>query len=170
MNGLFSRSSFFFQTNEICLVRDVLRKIRKNGFAIFSGVVAVGSKGGLMVQGTMSSVAVAVWAIEASMWAVAVSMWAVMTFMLDVAAFVHATQVACGMPHPPRGLSQAPCGLLHHLRGLLQPLCMAHVRYVGCCRLYVGSCSLHVGCHKRRMGCLLENAAQLTCGNFPAFT
>ena len=39
----------------------------KNGFAIFSGAVAVGSKGGLMVPG-------AVWAVAASMWDVTSSM------------------------------------------------------------------------------------------------
>ena len=46
----------------------------KNSFAIFSGAVVVGSKGGLMVPG-------AVWAVAASMWDVTVSMWAVTVSM-----------------------------------------------------------------------------------------
>ena len=46
----------------------------KNGFAIFSGAVAVGSKGGLMVPGTMCAVTVTVWVVTASMWAVISSM------------------------------------------------------------------------------------------------
>ena len=54
--------------------RNINLKLLKNGFAIFSGVVAVGSKGGLMVPG-------AVWAVAASMWDVTVSMWAVTSSM-----------------------------------------------------------------------------------------
>ena len=43
---------------------------KENGFAIFSGVVAVGSKGGLMVPGAMHAVTVAVWAVVKSTWAI----------------------------------------------------------------------------------------------------
>ena len=53
----------------------------KNGFAIFSGAVAVGSKGGLMVPGAVWAVTVDVWAVAASMWDVTVSMWAVTSSM-----------------------------------------------------------------------------------------
>ena len=45
----------------------------KNGFAIFSGAVALGSKWGLMVPIGVWAVTVAVWAVAASMWAVTVS-------------------------------------------------------------------------------------------------
>ena len=46
----------------------------RNGFAIFSGAVAVGSKSGLMVPGAVCAVTVDVWAVAVSMWAVASSM------------------------------------------------------------------------------------------------
>ena len=57
---------------------------KKNGFAIFSGSVAVGSKGGLMVPGAVWAVTVDVWAVAASMWDVTVSMWAVTASMWAV--------------------------------------------------------------------------------------
>ena len=56
----------------------------KNGFAIFSVAVAVGSKGGLMVPGAVWAVTVYVWAVAASMWDVTVSMWAVTASMWAV--------------------------------------------------------------------------------------
>ena len=49
----------------------------KNGFAIFSGAVAVGSKGGLMLPGAVWAVAASMWDVTVSMWTVTVSMWAV---------------------------------------------------------------------------------------------
>ena len=53
----------------------------KNGFAIFSGAVAVGSKRGLMVQVAVRAVKVAVWAVAAYIWAVTASMWAATSSM-----------------------------------------------------------------------------------------
>ena len=48
-------------------------KLFENGFAIFSGAVAVGSKGGLTMPGAMRAITVAVWDVAASMWAIAAS-------------------------------------------------------------------------------------------------
>ena len=53
--------------NNLCRSEGVNHLSNKNGLTIFSGAVAVGSKGGLMVPG-------AVWAVAASMWAVISSM------------------------------------------------------------------------------------------------
>ena len=53
----------------------------ENGFAIFSGAVAVGSKGGLMVPGAVWAVAASMWDVTVSMWAVTASMWAVTSSM-----------------------------------------------------------------------------------------
>ena len=63
--------------------------IEKKCFAIFSGVVAVGSKWGLMVSGVMCAVKVTVWAVAASMWAVTTSMSAVISSMLEVTASMY---------------------------------------------------------------------------------
>ena len=63
----------------------------------------LGSKGGLMVQGTV--------------WAVAASIWAVTLSMSDVSSSMHDAQVLCELLHSTYELSHAPCGLL-------QPLCM----------------------------------------------
>ena len=54
----------------------------QNGFAIFSGAIAIDSKGGLMVP-------VAVWAVTVAVWAVAASMWAVKSSMSDVTAYMY---------------------------------------------------------------------------------
>ena len=56
----------------------------KNGFAIFSGAVVVGSKGGLMAPGAVWALAASVWDVAASVWDVAVSMWAVAASMWAV--------------------------------------------------------------------------------------
>ena len=69
----------------------------KNGFAIFSGAVAVGSKGGLMVPGAVWAVTVDVWAVAASMWDVTVSMWAVTSSMHNVTASMSDVHVLCGL-------------------------------------------------------------------------
>ena len=84
----------------------------KNGFAIFSGEVAVGSKGGVMVHVAVWDVTVAVWADAASIGAVAAFMWVVASSMSDVTASMHDAQVLCGILHPLFGLLQAPCGPL----------------------------------------------------------
>ena len=63
----------------------------KNGFAVFSGRVAVGSKGGLMVT-------VAVWAVTSS--------------MSDITSSMYDMQVLCGLLHPLCGLLQALCRLV----------------------------------------------------------
>ena len=78
----------------------------------FSGVVAVGSKGGLTVPDAMHAVAVSTWAVALSMWAIADSMWAVTSSMSEVMAYVHGAHVTCGMSHPLYELSQPPHGLL----------------------------------------------------------
>ena len=62
----------------------------KNGFAIFSGAIAIGSKRGLMVQ-------VAVWDVAAYVWAVTASMWDVTSSMSDVTASMYDVQVLCGL-------------------------------------------------------------------------
>ena len=55
--------------------------ISKNGFAIFSGAVVVGSKGGLMAPSAVWAITFYVWAVAVSMWDVTVSMWAVTSSM-----------------------------------------------------------------------------------------
>ena len=71
--------------------------LSKNGFAIFSWAVVVGSKGGSMVQGTACAVSVAVQAATASAWAIASS-------VSDVSASAHDAQVPCGLLHPLCGM------------------------------------------------------------------
>ena len=66
------------------IVSKVPQILVKNGFAIFSGAVAVGSKGGLTVPGAVWAITVDVWDVAASMWDVTVSMWAVTASMWAV--------------------------------------------------------------------------------------
>ena len=92
---------------------------RKNGFAIFSEAVVLGSTGNLMAPGGMSTITVSVWAVTASTWAVAATMCAVSASMCSVTSSVsevtssmHDVQATCGLLHPLAGLLQAPYGLL----------------------------------------------------------
>ena len=56
--------------------------------SFFSGAVAVGSKWGLMVSGT-------VWDVTVDVWTVAASMWAVTSSMSDVTACIYDVHVIC---------------------------------------------------------------------------
>ena len=80
----------------------------KNGFAIFSGAVAVGSKGGLMAPG-------AVWAVTSS--------------MSNVTGSVHDVEVPSGLLHP-------LCGLLHPLFMMHMRYVGCYSLYMGCYGLY----------------------------------
>ena len=53
----------------------------KNVFAIFSGAVVVGSKGGLMVPGALWAIVASMWDVTVSICAVTASMWAVTSSM-----------------------------------------------------------------------------------------
>ena len=59
----------------------------------FSWAVAVGAKGGLMVQGAVWAVIDAVCAVTVSVWDVAAFMWAATSSMSGVTAFMYDVQV-----------------------------------------------------------------------------
>ena len=81
-------------------IRGTKPSFEKNSFAIFSGAVAVGSKGGLTVPGATCAVAVVVWDVAASAWSVRASMWAFASSMSEVTASMHDVQAMCGLLHP----------------------------------------------------------------------
>ena len=82
------------------LIINFIARISKGKMAspFFSGAVAVGSKGGLMVPGATSAVGVTMWAVTASVQAATSSMPEDTASMSDV---------------------QVTCGMLRHLCGLL---------------------------------------------------
>ena len=131
--GSTKNNIFCFQGQRLTL-ETIKKKIKqhrvsKNGFAIFSRAVVVGSKWSLMVPVTVWDVTASMWAVTASMWAVIASMWAVASSMSDIATSMHDVQVLCRPLHP--------------LCGLLQPLCVMCRRYGGYGIIYVGCYSLY---------------------------
>ena len=111
----------------------------------------------------------AAWAVAACMCAVSTSMRTVTACMQadadtlwDIAAFMNAAYVLCGLSHHLHGL-------LNPLCGLLQPACMLCIWGVGYFILPVGCCMLYVCCHQRRQGKKTGNKGIAFCGGYRAF-